>query len=114
MQLDAIEDVGLKGAQVEHSFTLAWNLWSRTPEQVYAVADYLRSQGVEDVPKVIFHHPKLLEYDVSSNGSELLNGRRARARVSVGRDDAGQQTILVSYYAANASFKTAPLSPYNP
>ena len=106
--------MGLKGAQVEHSFTLAWNLWSRTPEQVYAVADYLRSQGVEDVPKVIFHHPKLLEYDVSSNGSELLNGRRARARVSVGRDDAGQQTILVSYYAANASFKTAPLSPYNP
>lgn len=114
MQLDAIEGIGLKGAQVEHAFTLAWNLWGRQPDQVQAVADYLRAVGVEDVPKVIFHHPKLLEYDVSSDGSELMNGRRARAKVTVGKNDAGEQTLLVSYYSANAKFKTSPLAPYNP
>jgi hypothetical protein len=47
VQLDAVERVGLKGSQVEHAFTLAWNIWTRTPEQIAAVAQYLRNVGAK-------------------------------------------------------------------
>jgi hypothetical protein len=114
VQLDAVEQVGLKGAQVEHAFTLAWNLWSRNPEQIQAVAEYLRKAGAKDVPKIIFHHPKLLEYDASPDGSELQKPPRARARVTFSTDENGEELVLVSYYSANASFNASPLSPYAP
>lgn len=47
MQLDAVEQVGLQGAQVEHAFTLAYSIWNRTPEQIAAVAQYLKSAGAQ-------------------------------------------------------------------
>ena len=111
MQLDAIEAAGLQGASAEHACTIAWGALNRTPDQISAVVDYLRSRGVTDVATLLFNNPKLMEYDV--DGDELKKGRRARAKVIV-KGDGPEQRTLVSFYADNASFDKAPIAPWAP
>lgn len=111
MQLDELEACGLKGAQIEHVCTIAWGILNRQPGDIRAAADYIRQSGVSDPASVIFHNPKLLEYD--PDGDELKKGHRARARVVVHKDG-GQEKLLVSFYAANAEFNTAPIAPWVP
>ena len=109
--MDELESCGLKGAQIEHVCTIAWGILNRQPEQIRAAADYVRQSGASDPSSVIFHNPKLLEYD--PDGDELKKGHRARAKVMV-HNEGGREKLLVSFYAANASFNTAPIAPYLP
>lgn len=69
---------------------------------------------LQDPAKLLFHNPKLLEYDVSADGSELEHGPRARAKVAFSKNEDGEELVLVSFYSTTAAFNTAPLSPYRP
>jgi hypothetical protein len=111
VQVDALEQIGLKGAQIEHVCTIAWGILNRKPEQLLAVADFVKTCGVSNVSNVLFHNPKLLEYD--PDGDEMKKGHRARARIMVKREG-GNEKLLVSFYSANASFTGSPIAPWSP
>ena len=111
MQLDALEEAGLLGAQVEHACTIAWGILNRSPEQIKAVVEYIKKQGAENIGNVLFNHPKLLEYD--PEGDELVKPPRARAKLNVSNRD-GHRSVLVSWYSKNAAFDTAPIAPWSP
>jgi hypothetical protein len=111
LQLDAMKSVGMTNAEVQHVCTVAFDALNRKPDQIAAVAKYIESRGVKNPAAVMFSNPKLLEYEV--DGDELKNGRRARAKVAVTKEN-GQEKLLVSFFAANASFDAAPIAPWSP
>jgi hypothetical protein len=111
VQVDALEQIGLKGAQIEHVCTIAWGILNRKPEQLHAVADFVRKCGVSDAPNLLFHNPKLLEYD--PDGDTLRKGHRACAKVLINREG-GSEKLLVSFYSRNATFTGSPIAPWSP
>ena len=112
MQVDTLEKAGLSSGQASHVCTVSWNTLNRTPEQLNAVLDYIKSKGVKDIPRFLLGNPKLLEYD--PEGDELVKPPRARARVDMGKDEHGDEQVLVSWYSKNSAFDTAPIAPWQP
>lgn len=111
--VDTLDSMGLPSAKAEHMVAIAWNILNRTPEQLEAVYAYLQKRGVADPAKVLFNHPKMLEYDVSGDGKVLQKGERSCIQLDVIEEE-GQQKVLVSYFRPKTAFKTAPVSPWTP
>lgn len=62
---------------------------------------------------LIKDYPRLLTFDVSSDGRHLQLGE-ARAAVDVTNDRYRGRVANVSYWRDGASFETAPVSPMRP
>ena len=113
VQIDVLEELGFEPAQIEHICTIAWQLLDIQPDNIKAVAQYVKQQGVDDPTPVLFNNPKLLEYEVQ--GDELVKGKRARARVTLDKSN-GTGSLLVSWYTASTAFAedSAPIAPWRP
>jgi hypothetical protein len=111
-QIDALEKAGMSSGEIQHACTVSYSTLNRMPDQIAAVADYVKSRGVSTPGSFLFCNPKLLEYD--PEGEELVKLPRARARIDLGTTEDGEDTVLISWYSKNAAFNTAPIAPWTP
>lgn len=76
------------------------------------IVDHLKSQGVKDLASLLTMNPRLLDYEVSSDGTELVKGKlHALVKVEAVK---GKEYVKIVTYREGAKFKTAPITPYEP
>ncbi|PNW71373.1 hypothetical protein CHLRE_16g651550v5 [Chlamydomonas reinhardtii] len=115
--VDYLTSVGLKQDEICNMASISVVLLGLNPEtRLKSVVDYLKRRGVPDsgIPDLVLKHPRIFEYKLSADGSELVKGR-ARIQVDVVPVGAnGEQACAVNYFREGASFMEAPVSPVGP
>lgn len=113
LQCEYLIGLGIQEGQLCNMASLCYSILGRDVDtHLKPIIKHLTSKGVTNLPKLLTMHPKLLDYDISKDGSVLMKGK---LRVSVKADKkSGNEVVTVVTYREGAAFNTAPLTPYSP